>query len=194
LAGGDLVHGSLESALVYAVVPDVQLAPSGEVRHRVPVGRSRARRGSESGLLRHGTVTRCQHERGRQTLDVPLERAGVGLVEVVHVEHHGTVRCPEQAEVRQVRITAQLRGQRRPRLTRKVAGHHQGAAAVERERTHRHPRMPHRDELLNARRLLTEQQLDWVSPVSRHRPLSQPGAGVWVRASRPRSTRSATVR
>ena len=47
-------------------------------------------------------------EAGGHPLDVPLERPGIGLVEVVHVEHEGPVGRGEPTEVRQVRVAAQL--------------------------------------------------------------------------------------
>ena len=73
-------------------------------------------------------------EAGHQPLDVPLERAGQRLVEVVEAEHQPPVRGREAAEVRQVRVPAQLHRQAGPRGAGQVGGHQVGGAAVERER------------------------------------------------------------
>ena len=53
-----------------------------------------------------------------QPLHVPLERAGQRLVEVVHAEDEPAVRRGEDAEVRQVRVAAELRVQPGARAVR----------------------------------------------------------------------------
>ena len=54
------------------------------------------------------TVAARDHEARRQALDVPLPRPGQGLVEVVEIEDEAAMWRSEGAEVRQVRVAAQL--------------------------------------------------------------------------------------
>ena len=67
-------------------------------------------------------------------LDVPLERSGQGLVEVVEVEHQPPVRGGEHPEVGHVRVPAQLGADSGARPGGQVGGHHRGRPAQERER------------------------------------------------------------
>ncbi len=53
-------------------------------------------------------AARGDGEAGREALDVPLEGAGVRLVEVVDVEHEATFGGGEHAEVADVGVPAQL--------------------------------------------------------------------------------------
>ena len=86
-------------------------------------------------------------EARRQPLHVPLPRAGEGLVEIVDVEEHPPFRRAEQAEVRQVGVTAQLHGDPGDRGCRQVGCHDQRGAPVEREGGDQHPPVPDRDQL-----------------------------------------------
>ena len=98
----------------------------------------------------------------RQALDVPLERTGSGLVEVVDVEHHPSLGRTERAEVHQVGITAQLHVQTRTGGAREVGRHEQRGASVERERRHEHAPIADRHEFGDPRRRLTLEQRDGV--------------------------------
>ena len=83
---------------------------------------------------------------------------GKRLVEVVHVEEQAALGGGEHAEVRQVRVTADLADESRPRGRGEVAGHDQRSAAVEGERRDEHASVAQRDELRDpARRLLLEE-------------------------------------
>ena len=130
-------------------------------------------------------------EAGRQPLDVPLPRAGEGLVEVVDVEQHLPLGRAEQAEIRQVGVAAQLHGDPGHRGGRQVGRHDQRGAPVERERRDQHPPVADRDQLgYPARRLLFEQR-DRIGAVRRGLPpsVARTAAPSW-RAVRPRATRS----
>ena len=83
---------------------------------------------------------------GGQPLDVPLERPGQGLVEVVEVEHQPPVRGGEHPEVGDMGIPAQLGADRRARPGGQVGGHHGSRSAQERERRGAHPLVPQRDQ------------------------------------------------
>ena len=97
-------------------------------------------------------------EAGDEPLQIPLERARQRLVEVVHVEDEPPVGRRVGAEVRQVRVAAQLGVQARPRRAGEVGGHEVRGAAVEGERRDEHPPVADRHELGHARlRLLLEQ-------------------------------------
>jgi hypothetical protein len=97
------------------VIPRAQRAQPGGPAHPVPV---LAHPGGDHGMpILRGETAEPTHDlkAGRHPLDVPLPRAGQGLVEIVDVEQHPPLRRPEQPEVRQVRIPAQLDGDPRHR-------------------------------------------------------------------------------
>ena len=110
-------------------------------------------------LLVEAAVAAGDGEAGGQPLHVPLERARKRLVEVVDAEHEPPIGRGERAEVRQMRITAQLHLQTGPRQARQIRGHQVGRATVERERRHQHPPIPDRHELRHpCLRLLFEER------------------------------------
>ena len=100
-------HG-LELVDVQPRVPDVELPHPGPVVHGLPVRRPDREVGGLALGLVEAAVSSGDREAGRQPLDVPLERAGQGLVEVVEAEDEPAVRGGEDPEVRQVRVAAQL--------------------------------------------------------------------------------------
>ena len=109
---------------------------------------------------------------GGQPLDVPFERAGQGLVEVVQVEHQVPFRGRVEAEVAQVRVTAQLHAQARIGGRGEVSGHHQGRTPVEGERGRDHAAVSDRQQLGYPRRTLATQQLDRIGP-------QRASGGIW---------------
>ncbi len=109
-------------------------------------------------------------EARRQALHVPFERAGERLVEVVHVEDEPALRSAEQAEVRQVRVTAQLHGDAGVRRGGEVGGHQQSRPPVERERRGRHPLVPQRNDVEIPRGGLPLEQRDRVGAVRSRTP------------------------
>ena len=60
-------------------------------------------------LLVEAAVAACDGEARDEPLDVPLERAGERLVEVVEAEYHLAIGRGKAAEVREVRVAAELR-------------------------------------------------------------------------------------
>ena len=99
----------------------------------------------------------------REPLDVPLEGAGQGLVEVVEVEHEAAVGRGEDAEVGQVGVAAELRPQPRVRRRGQVGRHGQGSAAEERERRDEHPAVADGEQLGDPRAALADDQPDGVT-------------------------------
>ena len=77
-----------------------------------------------------------------QPAQVPLPAAGVGLVEVVEVDHEVALRRGVEAEVAQVGVAADHRGDAGGRQVRHVVGHHDGGAAQEPVRRRDHPARP----------------------------------------------------
>ena len=118
-------------------------------------------------------VTPRHREARHQSLDVPLEGARQGLVEVVEPEDETTVWCREHPEVRQVRVAAQLDRQVRAWRVGKVGGHQVGGTTVEGERGHQHPAVPEWDQLLHATGSLLLEQGDGVGPIGRRLPLAE---------------------
>ena len=113
--------------------------PGGRTRHRASACRrpcassagTRAtpavddRRGGRPGA--NAAVATEDLEARGETLHVPLPRAGERLVEVVDVEHQLPLGRAEHAEVRQVRVAAELDVDPGPRSRGQVGGHDQRA-------------------------------------------------------------------
>jgi hypothetical protein len=85
-------------------------------------------------------------EAGRQA-HVPFPRPGKGLVEVVDVEHELPLGRREHAEVRQVRVAAELNGDPRRRGWSEIGRHDQRRAPEKRERRGQHSPVSDRNEL-----------------------------------------------
>ena len=109
VVAADLAPPAVEDPLcVEPGVPDVEVRHRRELGHRLSV---RARNPSDDRARR---LRRELPRPGRdleacgQALDVPFERAGHGLVEVVHVEDHRAIGCREAAEVGEVGVTTRL--------------------------------------------------------------------------------------
>ena len=96
---------------------------------------------------REAAVTTHDLEARGEALDVPLPRAGQGLVEVVDVEDELPFGCSEHAEVRQMRVAATLHPYSGMRCVREVGSHDRGRAAVERERRDEHAPVANGHEL-----------------------------------------------
>ena len=158
-------------------VPDVEVCHRRELGHRLSV---RARNPSDDRARRLGRELarpgRDLEARG-QPLDVPFERAGHGLVEVVHVEDQRAIRCREASEVREVGVATRLHPQPRARHRRQVGSHDHCSPAVEGERRLEHPLVTKGHELGDARGLLTAQEGDRIRSIRAGRPLGMRGTG-----------------
>ena len=67
------------------------------------------------------------------------------------------------AEVREVRVTTQLRAQVRRRGVVQIGRHHRRGAAIETERRRQHASVPDRDELGNSRAFLIDQHANRIT-------------------------------
>ena len=94
---------------VQAGVPDVELPHRGQVAHGLRYDAPTAQVDRLPLRVVEPAVPAGDREAGHQPLDVPLERAGQRLVEVVEAEDEPPVGRRERPEVRQVRVAAQLR-------------------------------------------------------------------------------------
>jgi hypothetical protein len=74
------------------------------------------------------------HDARGQPLHIPFEGAGQRLVEIVDIEQQCPLGRGEQAEIREMRVTAQLDRDPRIRARRQVGRHRQRSSTVERER------------------------------------------------------------
>ena len=110
-------------------------------------------------------------EARHQTLDVPFERPGQRLVEVVDAEDQPPVGSRERAEVRQMRVAAELNLEARARRIREVRRHQGSSTAVERERRDEHAPVADRNQLRDARLRLLLEHLDRITPARRRLPL-----------------------
>ena len=102
-----------------------------------------------------------------QALDVPLERPGKRLVEVVDIEHQRSLgRCVD-AEVGQVGVTAQLDAEARPGCRGEVRRHDRGGTPIEGEGAGQHPPVADGDELRDASGRLRLEDGDGVRAIRR---------------------------
>ena len=106
---------SLQLVGVGARVEDVQVALVGEAAHRLPVPAHGGQHHLPALLGGEPVLAPGYLQARGEPFDVPLPRAGQGLVEVVDVEDQAPLRRAEDAEVRQVRVTAGLHRQARYR-------------------------------------------------------------------------------
>ena len=85
----------------------------GHRAHRLPVGLPQRTMASARTPLGWPLVAARHHDAGRQALHVPLPGSRVGLVEVVAIEDELALGRPEDAEVREVGVAAELGGESR---------------------------------------------------------------------------------
>ena len=79
------------------------------------------------------------HQTGRQPLDVPLPRSGLGFVEVIQIEDLVAFGRGEGAEVVKMRVAADLQLDARGRCAAQIGRHDRRGAPVEGERRRHHP-------------------------------------------------------
>jgi hypothetical protein len=115
--------------------------------------------------VREPVVACRDREAGRHPFHVILEGPRQGFVEVVQVEQQLALRGGEHAEIRQMRIAAQLGDQPRRGGVLEVRGHDLRRPPVEGEGRHHHPAMPDRHEVGLAGGVLLLQQRDRVRPI-----------------------------
>ena len=181
LGVGEALHPTRDVVQVEPREPDVDVAHPGEVVHGLAV---RAHHGPVDDLALLGVepaVAAGDREARHEPLDVPLERPWQRLVEVVDAEDQPPVRSGEDAEVREVRVAAELHLQVGVRRRGEIARHERGAAPVEGERGDEHAPVPDRDELGHP----------GASPVPR---APRRGRGVRRPARTPRAPGAATPR
>ena len=164
-------------------VADVDpLVGPGQQRHRGQV----ADLGAVSGhapqdrrfaLLLAGAVLPARDPDARhQAPQIPLPRAGVRLVEVVQVDDQIPLRGGVEAEVPQVRVTADHRGDAGGRQPGSIRRHHHRRTAQESVRRGGHPPDPHRDQPAEPAVMRLDDQLHRIGPAAIRGPLSQRAA------------------
>ena len=167
----------LEGVEVDSRVPDVECPHRRELRHRFAIGPADREVDPTTELLVELAAAAGDGEARDEPLQVPLERPGQRLVEVVRVEDEAAVRGGVGAEVGEVRVPAELRVQAGPRHPREVGGHEVRRAPVERERRDEHPAVADRNQLVDAALRLRLEELDRVEAHRRRLPLSVRTAG-----------------
>ena len=148
-------------------VPDVKEGLLREPSHRGAVALGRRQGELAAGLGGEPVVPAGHDQAGGQPLDIPLERARQGLVEVVDVEYQVPLGRRERAEIRQVGVTAHLHPKPGGGRVGQVRGHRQRRAPVVGERGHQHPPVPDRHQFRYPRRRLAQQQPDRVPSLGR---------------------------
>ena len=96
--GLELADGLLD---IQVRIPHVQERLPGEAAHRRPVRLGRRQDDLAAGLAGEPVVPARHRQARRQPLDIPLERARQGLIEVVDVEDQVPLRRGERAEIGQ---------------------------------------------------------------------------------------------
>ena len=172
-----LAHRGHQVLDVQVRVPDVEVGLAGKLAQRLAVGADGASHDRLAFGLRIAVLTACDREAGRQPLHVPLPGARQRLVEIVDVEHQPPLRRCEHAEVRKVRVAAELHLQPRRRRVREIGCLEQRGTAVEGERRHPHPSVADRHQLGHTALGLSLQQGDRVWPVGRRFELGMVGTG-----------------
>ena len=155
---------------VHARVPEIEVRHPAETGHRLPIGLPDHHVDAASLLVAETAVAARHREARHQALHVPLERPRQRLVEIVDAEHQPPIRSRKRTEVRQVRITTQLRMQTRPRHPRQIRRHQVGRTAIERKRRHQHAPITDRHQLRHPRLRLLLQQLHRRRPHRRRLP------------------------
>ena len=151
-------------------VPDRQGPHFGEAAHSLAVRGYRCRRNRAVHIVAEAVVATGDDEARRKALQVVLERARQGLVEVVEVEQQRAFGRREHTKVQEVRIPAELHVEAGARRVLQVGGHHLRRAAVEREGRHHHATVPHRDEIRLAERVLFLEHADGIGAIRRRLP------------------------
>jgi hypothetical protein len=143
-------------------VPHVHEGLPRERAHGRPVALGRREHDLAAVLPAEPVVPAGHGQARRQPLDIPLERAGQRLVEVVDIEDQPPRRRGKRPEVGQVRVTAQLHPQPGRGRGGQVGRHRQGRAPVVGERRHEHPPVPDRHQLRHPALRLLQQQADRI--------------------------------
>jgi len=159
-------EGRAQRALVDARVPDGEVRHRGEAANRLPVHPDGRAHRLSPRLAADAVLAGGDRDARGEPLDVPFERAGKGLVEVVDVEHELPLRRGEAAKVREVRVAAELDVNRRTGRACEVRRHHVRRAAVEGERGRDHPSVADRDELRKPRRGLLLEQRERIGSIA----------------------------
>ena len=127
-------------------------------RCRTPVG------------LREAVVACRDRDTRREALHVVFERTRERLVEVVQVEHQRPLRRRIEAEVRKIRVAAELHVESGGRSVLQVGGHDLRRAPVERERRDHHPAVANGHEIRLAGGVLRLEQRHRIRAVRVGRP------------------------
>ena len=170
---GDLRPVALDHFDVHALIPDLERAHWRQPAHLAPVLAGRlGDHGAPLGLT-EAKVASADREAGGESLDVPFERARMGLVEVVDVEDQSSVRRGEDAEIGQMRVPAQLGPEAGIRTGGQVRRHDRCSPAVEGERRGGHPTVADRHQPLDPGLVLIREDLHRILSIRRRLPASK---------------------
>ena len=117
-----------------AIVPDVERAHRGVIRHSFAVGAHGLRRRLRGRAIGQVDMTSGDDHAGRKSLNVPLPGRRQGFVEIVDVEEDVALRRSETAEIHKMSVAAGLHAKSARRGRRQIGRHDRGRAAIEGER------------------------------------------------------------
>jgi hypothetical protein len=132
-------HGAHELAGVHVRVPHLLLGHPGEPQHRLAVRARRDLGQLATALAGKLPVAARDREARGEPLHVPLPRPGQGLSKSFRSKRNFRSGEPNDPEVGQVGVTAELRAHARPGSRGEIRCHERRSAAVERERRGHHP-------------------------------------------------------
>ena len=132
-------------------------------------------------------------EARRHPLHVVLERPGQGLVEIVEVEQQSPLGRGERAEVREVRVAAQLDVQAGRGGVLEVGRHDLRAPSVEGERRRHHPTVADGYQIRFTGQVLCFEQRHRVRAIRCRYPSAVAGERCRSRAPLPLARRSSTL-
>ena len=158
-----LLQLSFEPVGVEARIPDLDVPLPCEGTHCLAIGANDLEHGGATLGLPEAAISAGDLEARREAFEVPLERPGQRLVEVVDVEDEIPLGRGEAAEVRQVCVAAKLSFQARPRCPREVVRHDRGRTPIEGERGDEHASVTDRDQLWHPRGPLPLEQRNGVA-------------------------------
>ena len=141
--GLEIVHGDPR-------IPRFQHVGSRALSHRFAVGRDGFHRGFASLRILKAAPPRSDDKARGEPLEVPFERCGQSLVEIVDVESERALGRGEAAEIHRVTVAAGLNDDSARRRAGEVVGLQAGRASIERERGLQHSAMADGHQIFQA--------------------------------------------
>ena len=123
----------------HPAAPSVERCCVGEVLDFAAIGPHGATRQGAAGFVGQILHTSGHHQTGGEAFEIPFERAGNGLVEIIGVKQRLTRQPGHCAEIGQMRVAAELDDDAAMHVRTDIRRHHRGGAAQKCKRISHHP-------------------------------------------------------